>query len=285
MPPFLAYFASVNEKANAVKSKSFLLPLSVLTLLVFAAGSTHSQTVITFDDIPLNNGTGEFLAGNYHGLVWNNFGVVNGILAPRNAPFHITNGVYYGVVSSSNVAVAASGGFSEIDSPGTNFNFLSAYFTPAWNNNLNIEVQGFSGINLIYDQTVIASATNSTLFTFNYSGINRLSFTGSGGQSAFDGIVDSGFAMDNFTFEFVPEPSPASAHRRRSPLALAPPQTQARIESALIFLGDHRYPRGDQRSEFNDGAPYPWGEYPIPRLPPAEYLSAVTTKKYLPGDS
>jgi len=38
--------------------------------------------------------------------------------------------------------------------------------------------------------------------------VDRLTFTGSGGQSAFDGIVDSAFAMDNFTFEFVPEPSP-----------------------------------------------------------------------------
>jgi hypothetical protein len=58
------------------------------------------------------------------------------------------------------------------------------------------------------DQPVVASATNPTLFTFNYLDIDSLYFTSSGGQPAF---FNSGggewFAMDNFTFEFVPEPS------------------------------------------------------------------------------
>ena len=190
-----------------MNTKLFLRQLSVLTLTVFSTVSPVSATVITFDNIPLNNGTGVFLANNYQGLVWSNCAVVNGILSPNNPP-PITNGFYYGVVSSSNVAVLAYNGTSEIDSPGTNFNFLSAYFTGGWNSNLNIEVQGFNGTNLLYDTTVVASATNPTLFTFNYLDVNRLSFIGSGGQSAFDGIVDSAFAMDNFTFEFVPEPSP-----------------------------------------------------------------------------
>jgi hypothetical protein len=191
-----------------MKLRLYLVPAVCFGLLVFSAGSSRSQTVITFDDIPLNTGTSEFLANNYQGLMWSGFAIGNGILSPSVAPFHITNGYYYGVVSSSNVAVVAFAGSSEIDSPGTNFNFLSAYFTGGWNSNLNIEVQGFNGANLLYDTTVVASATNPTLFTFNYSDINRLSFTGSGGLSAFDGIVDAGFAMDNFTFEFVPEPSP-----------------------------------------------------------------------------
>jgi hypothetical protein len=189
-----------------MKMKSFLLPLSTLALLVFSASSGCSQTVITFDDIPLNNGTGEFLANNYHGLVWSNFAVVNGILN-SNINGHITNGFYYGVVSPSNVAIADFNGTSEIDSPGTNLNFLSAYLTGGWNSNLNIEVQGFNGTNLLYDTTVVASATNPTLFAFNYLDINRLSFTSSGGQPAFGGGAAEQIVMDNFTFEFVPEPS------------------------------------------------------------------------------
>ncbi len=81
--------------------------------------------------------------------------------------------------------------------------------TGAFNSNLNIEVQGFNGTNLLYDTTVVAAATSPTLFTFNYLDIDRLVFTPSGGQSA--GFPVGGgvnFAMDNFTFEFVPEPSP-----------------------------------------------------------------------------
>ena len=192
-----------------MNAKLFLLPLSFLTLLAFSTASTRSQTVITFDDIPLNNGTGEFLANNYQGLVWSNFAVVNGILNHNNFPF-VTNGFFYGVVSSSNVALNAGGDPSEIDSPGTNINFLSAYFTGGWNSNLSIEVQGFSGATLLYDTTVMASATNSTLFTFDYSNVDRLYFHSFGGQLAFPGSQFGGaqFAMDNFTFEFVPEPSP-----------------------------------------------------------------------------
>jgi hypothetical protein len=42
----------------------------------------------------------------------------------------------------------------------------------------------------------------------NYLDIDRLTFTSSGGQNAgFPGGGGEAFAMDNFTFEFIPEPS------------------------------------------------------------------------------
>jgi len=54
---------------------------------------------------------------------------------------------------------------------------------------------------------VVASATNPTLFTFNYLNINRLYFDSYGGDPAgFPGLGEE-FVMDNFTFEFIPEPS------------------------------------------------------------------------------
>jgi hypothetical protein len=77
-----------------------------------------------------------------------------------------------------------------------------------WRSNLNIEVQGFSGTNLLYDQTVVASATNPTLFTFNYLDIDSLTFNSFGGQNAGFPLGSGGqFAMDNLSFGFVPEPS------------------------------------------------------------------------------
>lgn len=113
------------------------------------------------------------------------------------------------MVSASNVVVGGvpAAGPSEIDSPGTNFNFLSAYLTGELNNNLNIEVQGLNDTNLLFDETVVASATNPTLFVFNFLNINRLVFNSSGGQPAFGTYGVPNFVMDNFTFEFVPEPS------------------------------------------------------------------------------
>jgi hypothetical protein len=71
------------------------------------------------------------------------------------------------------VALNAFGTPAEIDSA-TNFNFLSVYLTGAWNSNLNIQVKGFNGAEEIYDTIVVASATNPTLFTFNYLDIDRL---------------------------------------------------------------------------------------------------------------
>jgi|ERR1017187_9910671 hypothetical protein len=147
-------------------------------------------------------------------LIGATFGCNNAILE-TNILAHIggssitSNGLtgnFYGMVSLSNVASMISG---EIDSPGTNFNFLSAYLTGFLNSNLNIEVQGFRGATSVFDTTVVASATNATLFAFNYLNIDRLDFTASGGQPAF-GLVNSASSaieMDNFTFEIVPEPS------------------------------------------------------------------------------
>ncbi len=112
------------------------------------------------------------------------------------------------MVSPSNVAFNGGGTPAEIDWPGTNFDFLSAYLTGAWNSNLNVEVQGFRGTNLVYDETKVVSATNATLFTFNYLDIDRLYFDSYGGEPAFNpNNNETPFVMDNLTFEFIPEPS------------------------------------------------------------------------------
>lgn len=188
-----------------MKTKSSLLPATVLTLLMFSSVSARSQTAVTFDDLS-ETASGSFIASGYEGLVWNNFAGVNGILFPRNYPF-ITNGFYYGTVSASNVVANAGGNSAEIDSPGTNFNFVGAYFTGAWNSNLNIEVEGFRDTNLIYDETLVVSATTPTLFTLDYLNIDRLYFNSFGGDVAFGENGGPHFAMDNFEFEFIPEPS------------------------------------------------------------------------------
>jgi hypothetical protein len=187
-----------------MKSKLLLPPLAILSLLFFFTPSARSQTAITFDDIS-SGANGAFITNAYQGLSWSNFATLNAVL---NSNVHGVSGYYYGMVSPSNVALNADGYPAEIDSPGTNFNFLSAYLTGAWNSNLNIEVQGFSGATLLYDTTVVASATSPTLFTFNYSDINRLYFDSFGGQPAgFGSGAGEEFVMDNLTFEFIPEPS------------------------------------------------------------------------------
>jgi hypothetical protein len=116
-------------------------------------------------------------------------------------------GYGYGMTSLSNVAYNRFGNPAEIDARGTNFNFLSAYLTAAWNSNLNIEVQGFRDTNLVYDETKVVSATSPSLFTFDYLNIDRLYFNSYGGEPAFGPGPEENFVMDDFMFEFIPEPS------------------------------------------------------------------------------
>ena len=185
-----------------MRSNLLLQPLAVLSLLVFSAFSARSQTVITFDDLP-NSTTGTFIADGYQGLNWTNFYESNSII--QSNVFGVS-GYTYGMVSASNVAYNGFGNPAEIDSA-TNFNFLSAYFAGAWNSNLSIEVQGFRDTNLVYDETKVVSATNATLFTFNFLDIDRLYFNSYGGEPAFGGSSRFNFVMDNFMFEYIPEPS------------------------------------------------------------------------------
>jgi hypothetical protein len=191
-----------------MRSKLLGLSLATFTVFAFSAGSIYSQTTVTFDNLN-ETGTGSFIPNGYEGLVWSNSRCINAILL-TSFPNVGTSGYYFGMVSASNVVYNPFGGSMEIDSA-TNFNFLSAYLTGAASSNLNIDVQGFSGTNLVYDETKVASATNATLFTFNYLNIDRLYFDAYGGEDA--GFPASGgeggtwFAMDNFEFEFIPEPS------------------------------------------------------------------------------
>ena len=190
-----------------MKTSGLFQSYACFALLTFLSICPCPATVITFDDISARAiDPPKAITNGYQGLNWVNFFVED---VPLEVSSYGTNGYYYGMVSPSNVAFNSFGDPAEIDSSGSNFNFLSIYLTGAWNSNLNIDVQGFSGTNLLYDQTVVVSATNPTLFTFNYLDIDRLYFNSFGGQSA--GFPGGGggeqFAMDNLTVEFVPEPS------------------------------------------------------------------------------
>jgi hypothetical protein len=191
-----------------MNTKLFLLPLTFLTIFSFTSVSSRSQTVITFDDIAHSNGDSTYITNGYQGLDWNNIATLNPILKLAQDGPSPTNGLYYnGMVSASNVAFGGFTSPTEIYSVSSNFNFLSVYMTGAWNSNLNVEVQGFGGTTLLYDQTVVLVGTTATQIAFNYVDIDRLVFNSYGGEEALG--IDGGpiFVMDNFTFEFIPEPS------------------------------------------------------------------------------
>jgi hypothetical protein len=62
---------------------------------------------------------------------------------------------------------------------------------------LNIQVQGFVGMTLLYNNTYTVNNSGPTLINFDYDGVDSVTFTSSPPQQ---------FAMDNLTVT-VPEPS------------------------------------------------------------------------------
>jgi hypothetical protein len=189
-------------RSNATKLR--LVPL-LFGLLALSSPPVHSQTPLTFDDLS-ESASGTWLGGVYHGLGWINCNIFNAILYTNVWGAY---GEYYGMVSASNVVGNGNGAPAEVYATGTNFDFLSVYLTGAFNSNLNVRVEGFRDTNLVYDETKVVNATYATLCTFNYLDIDRLVLSSSGGQPAF-GTISAGqyyFVMDDFMFEYVPEPS------------------------------------------------------------------------------
>ena len=72
--------------------------------------------------------------------------------------------------------------------------------TAAWNDNLNINIDGYRDGVLIYDTTVIVSDDGPTVFTFNWDDVDVVTFTPYGGTDA--GTPGGGIhlAMDDISF-------------------------------------------------------------------------------------
>lgn len=155
------------------------------TILLCAAGNSLA-TIITFDDLPFTGPTGATPVPNgYGGLNWNNFGELDGLSLPTSYGYHT------GVVSPNNVAYNFFGEPATISDPSGVFDLESAYLTFALNldSSLNVEVRGYNGAALLYDNTYTVTRSGPTLVDFNYAGVNKVTFSSSPeGQE---------FAMDN----------------------------------------------------------------------------------------
>jgi len=164
-------------------------------LPLFAALSGMAQSTITFDGLP--SSAGATIPNGYAGFQWSGFLYLDS----RNQP---GSGFGNGTVSPYNVAFDQGGNPANFSSS-TPFTFGSAYLTGAWNNGLNVEVQGFAGGTLEYDRVYTVNATGPTLINFNYAGVTEVNFIPSGGSSA--GYPGQGeqFVMDSLTI-IVPEP-------------------------------------------------------------------------------
>jgi len=190
----------LEERRRAMKRNAVIGALVGIFLVVGSA----QATVLDFDDL-----ADQTILGNYGGLTWGSqeWRVMDlDLYAPGT-------GYQNGVVSEDNIVYNRYGNFGTV-SDGT-FNFDGAYLTAAWNDGLNIEVNGYLNNVLQYSQIVVVDTTGPTWFQADYTGVDSLTFDSFGGVNVGLGGEGTQFAMDNFTFnegqkEYIPEPATMS---------------------------------------------------------------------------
>jgi hypothetical protein len=174
------------QQQNRIVKTAMKLPSALLSIGIAFLGPTvpgNAQTSLTFDDVSTVSYT--IMPNGYGGLEWNNFFVQ---YAPEGLGAFDT-----GVVSSPNVAFNGLGNPAFFSSPLT---LDSAYFTSVYASQDQLTVRGFAGGTQLYDNTYTIYHDTLTLINFDYTGVDSVQFSTSGGTL---------FTMDNMTIT-VPEP-------------------------------------------------------------------------------
>jgi hypothetical protein len=184
------------------------ITIATACLALSTTGSAQALT-LKFDDLTSTNPFAIYdqISTSYGGLNWSNFYFENG-----TADSFSNTGYASGIVSPKQAVFNGGGQFAEITSS-ANFTFNSTYLTAALNNGLNILIEGYQGTTLLESRSVTVDTTSPTLFSFNWSGINRLKFNASGGIFIDNPDYGPGeqFVMDNFTFNELATPVPTPA--------------------------------------------------------------------------
>jgi hypothetical protein len=189
-------------KHKSVASLTFMTLLAVACLCSIT--TLASPVVYTFDDL-----LGWPWPNPYGGLNWNNF-------LPENVPTVTAefgpSGYQADMISSPNVVYNGSGNPAAISSSNP-FDFDSAYMTSAIMDNLQLEVKGYLGGILKYDNFYILSATSPQLIHFNCFGVDTVNLITSGGTPhGYPGFFPGEeFAMDNLTIDLNPVPEPSTS--------------------------------------------------------------------------
>jgi hypothetical protein len=181
--------------------------LIVFGFLVVGPGPAQAG-IITFDDLPAPDPLGSLVPNGYAGLQWNNFYYLNGTSNAYNP-----SGYQAGVVSPNNVAFNGFAQPASISSS-TPFDFFGTYVTGAWNDGVNVEIQGWKNGVLTYDIATLANSTGPTAVPVSFLGVDTVTFISSGGTpSPVFGPGGSHIVLDNIAIntslrlQGVPEPT------------------------------------------------------------------------------
>ena len=202
-----------------------------LLLASVSATVASADTTLTFDDLPTTTsgaaGYYSTIPTTYNGYQWLFFAVYRGTNT-------IPSGFYQGAVSPKNVAFNNLGQVAYITNA-TSFNLVSAYLTAAWNDNLQLTVEGYLAGQKIYTSNYTLSATSPTLINFNFYGVNKVSFSSAGGTQH-PGYQQAGsqFAMDNLTIAPGSSPPPDTGISGTSSLSKAGQNPPAKRPGSMV---------------------------------------------------
>ncbi len=178
--------------------------------MVFYFSATANATLITFDDLSVPVPVA--IAEGYQGMNWSNFYVMDAATFNASGFFSSsgTSGYKNGMVSAPNVAYSGSGNPATISSANA-FNFNSVYLTAAWYDGLNVNVTGSLAGNIVDTANFTVNTSGPTLETFNWTDINSVTFTTSGGTLHQSAPLGAGrqLVFDNLTISSIPVPSAA----------------------------------------------------------------------------
>jgi len=172
-----------------------------IAALLASCLSHATTTTITFDEFVLS---GPPIQDGYANLRWDNF-------SPQKGSKHPLTGYANGVVSGQNVAFNGFGSPATISSDKA-FDLFSGFFAAAWHNELAVKVVA-SGLNRHFSTSFIVNTTGPVKHNFNWTNINSVTFSSSGGVSA--GLEHLGdgvqFTVDNLVMALpatapIPEP-------------------------------------------------------------------------------
>ena len=149
----------------------------------------------------------------YNGFNWVNFDAKNLIAHQADNVGALAQGGYTNMATSGNTIIynSSSQNAAITKTGGGVFDFTSANMGAAWNDGLQVTVTGWLNGSKLDTKTITLNTSNPTLVSFNFSGIDKLTFSSFGG-TLHAGYTGSGnhFTMDDMTFSpvaAVPEPS------------------------------------------------------------------------------
>jgi len=189
-----------------------------LVALTLGAVPALAQTVIGFDDLDAAAGDVSLDAlSPYKNLTWSNFSAYTAIPG--------FDGFNNGIVSLGNAAYGGGQTFADAVVPvvgaiqsATAFDLLTADLGAGYYNGLSLTLTGYLGAAQLYTQTVVLGTIGAQAFTFDFAGIDRLTFTTFTTAATSDPFACGSFnctqfTVDNLTIQAatttapIPEPS------------------------------------------------------------------------------